>query len=149
MLWASVEPGTAGRSVRPLGEANRRGSLPEARAGLSFECNTIGRDRLEFMNIYVGNIPFNTTDAELQTVFEQHGAVSRVNVVTDRETGRPRGFAFVEMPNDAEGEAAINAVNGMMIGGRAVTVNAARPREDRGAGRPAGGGGRSGGGRRW
>lgn len=101
------------------------------------------------MNIYVGNIPFSTTDAELQTMFEQHGAVSRVNVVTDRETGRPRGFAFVEMPNDAEGENAINAVNGMMLGGRAVTVNQARPREDRGA-RPMGNrGGNGGGGRRW
>lgn len=96
------------------------------------------------MNIYVGNIPFSTTDSELQTVFEQHGAVSRVNVVMDRDTGRPRGFAFVEMPNDAEGQAAIDAINGTMMGGRAVTVNAARPREERA--RPAGGGG---GGRRW
>lgn len=96
------------------------------------------------MNIYVGNLPFSLADAELQDLFAQHGTVSRVNVVMDRETGRPRGFAFVEMPDDAQGQAAIDAINGTQLGGRAVTANVARPREDRG-----GGGGRGGRGGRW
>ena len=91
-------------------------------------------------NIYVGNIPYSTTEADLQAAFEAHGAVSRVHVVMDRDTGRPRGFAFVEMPNDAEGTAAIEALNGTDLGGRSLTVNEARPRQPRGAG--GGGGGR-------
>ena len=95
-------------------------------------------------NIYVGNLPFSATESELQQLFESHGAVSRVNVVMDRETGRPRGFAFVEMANENEGNAAIDALNGSQVGGRALTVNEARPREPRGGG---GGGGR--GGDRW
>jgi RNA recognition motif-containing protein len=102
------------------------------------------------MKIYVGNLPFSIDDAELQQIFEQHGAVSRVDIVTDRETGRPRGFAFVEMPNDAEAQAAIKAVDGTQIGGRAVNANPAKPREDRGGGGGrggyGGGGGRGGGG---
>ena len=92
-------------------------------------------------NIYVGNLPFSATESELQQLFESHGAVSRVNVVMDRETGRPRGFAFVEMANENEGNAAIDALNGSQVGGRALTVNEARPREPRGGG---GGGGRGG-----
>ncbi len=102
-------------------------------------------------NIYVGNLPFSTSEAELQQLFENHGSVSRVNVVTDRETGRPRGFAFVEMPNASEGDSAIEALNGQMLGGRALTVNEARPREPRGGGGGGGfRGGRGGGGRdRW
>ena len=86
-------------------------------------------------NIYVGNIPFTTSDAELQQLFEAHGTVARVNVVLDRETQRPRGFAFVEMPNAAEGEAAIQALNGTQFGQRSLTVNEARPRQPRGGGR--------------
>lgn len=97
------------------------------------------------MKIYVGNLPFSIADAELQSLFEAHGQVSRVDIVTDRETGRPRGFAFVEMPNDAEAQAAIEAIDGTQIGGRSVNANAARPREDRG---PRGGGGGYGGGGR-
>ncbi len=93
------------------------------------------------MKIYVGNLPFNIADAELQSLFEAHGQVSRVDIVTDRETGRPRGFAFVEMPNDTEAQAAIEAIDGTQIGGRSVNANQARPREDRGGG---GGGGRGG-----
>ena len=103
-------------------------------------------------NIYVGNIPFETTDADLKQLFETHGTVSRVNMIMDRDTGRPRGFAFVEMTNDAEGNAAIEALNGSELGGRPLTVNEARPRENRGGGgRGGGGGGRGGGGggRRW
>lgn len=97
-------------------------------------------------NIYVGNLPFSTNEAELKQMFESHGGVSRVNMVTDRDTGSPRGFAFVEMTNEQEGNAAIEALNGTQMGGRALTVNEARPREARGGG---GGGGRSGGGGRW
>lgn len=94
------------------------------------------------MKIYVGNLPFSIADAELQSIFEAHGQVSRVDIVTDRETGRPRGFAFVEMPNDAEAQAAIEAIDGTQIGGRSVNANQARPREDRA---PRGGGGFGGG----
>lgn len=90
-------------------------------------------------NIYVGNLSFNTSDASLQQAFEAHGAVSRVKVITDRETGRPRGFAFVEMPNDDEGNAAIQALNGTQLDNRSLTVNEARERQPRGGG---GGGGR-------
>jgi RNA recognition motif-containing protein len=101
-------------------------------------------------NIYVGNLPFQTTEAELQQLFETHGAVSRVNIIMDRETGRPRGFAFVEMTNDGEGTAAIEQLNGAQVGGRSVTVNEARPRQPRGGGGGGGygggGGGRGGGG---
>jgi RNA recognition motif-containing protein len=93
-------------------------------------------------NIYVGNLPFSTSEAQLQQIFESHGAVSRVNVIMDRDTGRPRGFAFVEMTNDAEGAAAIEALNGTQVEGRTLTVNEARPRQPRGGG---GGGGRRGG----
>lgn len=100
------------------------------------------------MKIYVGNLPFSIADTELQQLFEQHGAVSRVDIVMDRETGRPRGFAFVEMPDDAEAQAAIKAVDGTQIGGRAVNANAAKPREDRGGGGGGGRGGYGGGGGR-
>lgn len=97
------------------------------------------------MNIYVGNLPFNMAGNELEALFAQHGSVTKVNVVTDRDTGQPRGFAFVDMPNDAEAQSAIDAINGTQLGGRAVTVNQAKAREERG-GRGGGGGG---GGRRW
>jgi len=98
-------------------------------------------------NIYVGNLSYDATEDDLRQAFEEHGQVSSVKVITDRETGRPRGFAFVEMPNDAEAEAAIQALNLQEIAGRAVTVNEARPRTER----RGGGGGRrgGGGGRRW
>ena len=97
-------------------------------------------------NIYVGNLPFSATEAEIEELFAQFGAVSRVNLPSDRETGRPRGFGFVEMANDAEGEAAIAGLNGQMMGGRALRVNEAQPREGGGGGRGGGGGGRRGGG---
>jgi RNA recognition motif-containing protein len=80
------------------------------------------------MNIYVGNLSFDTTGEELQAHFEAFGAVSRVNVVADRDTGRPRGFAFVEMADSTEAQAAIEALNGKQVAGRALSVNEARPR---------------------
>ncbi|RMF38636.1 MAG: RNA-binding protein [Planctomycetota bacterium] len=88
-------------------------------------------------NIYVGNLSFRATEDDLRDEFSQHGEVSSVNIITDRETGRSRGFAFVEMPNADEAQAAIEATNGKEIAGRGVTVNEARPRTDR----PRGGGG--------
>ncbi len=98
------------------------------------------------MNIYVGNMSYDTTENDLQEAFAAFGAVTSVSVIMDRETGRPRGFAFVEMANDEEGKAAIEGLNLQKVGGRNVTVNEARPREDRGGGRRGGGGGRGG---RW
>ena len=80
------------------------------------------------VNIYVGNLPYNTTETELQEQFATYGEVSRVKVITDRETGRSRGFGFVEMANDAEAEAAIEALNGADMGGRKLIANKARPK---------------------
>jgi len=85
-------------------------------------------------NIFVGNLDFAATESSVRSLFEPYGQVDRVNVVTDRETGRSRGFAFVEMADAAEAERAIAALNGMQLDGRALNVNEARPK-------PAGGGG--------
>src|SRR3954466_5188456 len=95
-------------------------------------------------NIYVGNLPWSTTTDDLFAMFQQYGAVTRAQVVTDRETGRSRGFGFVEMPNEAEANAAIAALNETPMNGRPLTVNIAKPREGNGGG---GGGGGYGGGR--
>jgi len=97
------------------------------------------------MKLYVGNLPFSTSEAELRDLFAEHGDVVSANLVMDRETGRPRGFGFVEFREDADGQGAINALNGANIGGRDIVVNEARPREDRGGGRGGFGGGRGGG----
>jgi len=83
------------------------------------------------MNIYVGNLSFRTDDEELREVFSEFGEVSSAKVVMDRETNRSRGFGFVEMDNDAEGKAAIEALDGAEVGGRNLRVNEARPRESR------------------
>ncbi|MCU0870950.1 MAG: RNA-binding protein [Pirellulaceae bacterium] len=83
------------------------------------------------MNIYVGNLSFEATEPVIREEFSTFGAVSEVNVVTDRETGRSRGFCFVEMPNEAEAREAISSLNLQRIAGRAVTVNEARPRAER------------------
>ncbi len=98
------------------------------------------------MNIYVGNLAYSTTDDDLRDAFSEYGAVTSVNIIMDRETGRSRGFAFVEMADGTEGKAAIEGLNLKDLGGRALTVNEARPREGgrggRGGGRGGGGGGR-------
>ena len=83
------------------------------------------------MNIYVGNLSYSMTESELRDAFAEFGDVSSVNILTDRETGRARGFGFVEMPNQAEAEAAVGYLNGKDVGGRALRVNEARPRERR------------------
>ena len=95
--------------------------------------------------IYVGNLPFSATEEEVQALFAAHGEVLSCALPTDRETGRPRGFGFVEMANE-DAATAIQALNGQDMGGRVLTVNEARPRE---ADRGRGGGGGGGGGRRW
>ncbi|MDL1862740.1 RNA-binding protein [Betaproteobacteria bacterium PRO7] len=98
-------------------------------------------------NIFVGNLSFGATETSIRSLFEAHGTVDRVSIVTDRDTGRSRGFAFVEMPNDEEGDQAINRLNGADVDGRSINVNEARPREERGGGNRGGyggGGGRGG-----
>ena len=107
-------------------------------------------------NIYVGNLSFRTTEEEVRSLFEAYGQVDRVNVVRDRDTGQPRGFAFVEMSNDEEAEKAIAEINGRAVGGRALNVNEARPKTERPAGERGGRGGgrfgdrdRGGRGQRW
>ena len=96
--------------------------------------------------IYIGNLSFSTTDAELRRLFEQHGAVESVNVIMDRETGRPRGFAFVEMSDPSSAAAAIQVLNGRELDGRSLRVNEAQERAAGGGG--GGGGGGYGGNRR-
>ena len=105
-------------------------------------------------NIFVGNLSFGATEDAVRSMFEAYGTVDRVSVVTDRETGRARGFGFVEMSSDDEAERAIAALNGRELDGRALNINEARPKEDRGGGGGGGGyrGGGGGGGRqnsRW
>lgn len=98
------------------------------------------------MDIYVGNLPYDTTDADLQSLFEKHGKVASARVIMDRETGRAKGFGFVEMPDRAEAQKAIEATNGSDLNGRPLRVNESqpKPRDDR-----RGGGGGGGGQRRW
>lgn len=93
-------------------------------------------------NLYVGNLPHATTEAELRSVFEAHGAVEKVSMVTDRDTGRSRGFAFVEMTDAGEAEKAIAALNGTELGGRTLKINEAKPKTDRPGGGFGGGGGK-------
>jgi cold-inducible RNA-binding protein len=83
-------------------------------------------------NIYVGNLSFKTTEEQIQEVFSAYGQVERVSLITDRATGRPRGFGFVEMTDEGEARAAIEALNGTDLDGRALTVNEAKPKPDRG-----------------
>lgn len=98
------------------------------------------------MKIYVGNLSFRTTQQELEDLFTNYGNVQEAAVVTDRETGRSRGFGFVTMPEDGEASAAIEALNGTEVEGRTLTVNEARPKTDRPRGGGGGGGGYGGGG---
>ena len=99
-------------------------------------------------NIFVGNLDFNTSEDELRTMFEAYGQVDRVSIMTDRDTGRSRGFGFVEMANAEDGEKAIAALNGSQLGGRTLNVNEARPKVERSGGGGKDRGGRGGGGGR-
>jgi hypothetical protein len=96
--------------------------------------------------LYVGNLSYNVRDEDLQQAFAQYGSVSSAKVMMDRDTGRSKGFGFVEMGSDPEAQAAINGMNGQSLDGRAIVVNEARPREERPGGFGGGGGGRPGGG---
>ena len=102
--------------------------------------------------IYVGGLPYSATEEDLENLFSSQGAVKDVSIITDRYTGQAKGFGFVEMENDSDADAAINALNGTQMGGRTLTVNEAKPKEDRprsgggGGGYGGGGGGRGGGG---
>ena len=89
-------------------------------------------------NIFVGNLSFEATENTVRSLFESYGTVDRVSIVTDRDSGQPRGFGFVEMANNSEGDSAINALNGTELNGRTLNINEARPKTDR---RPSGGGG--------
>ncbi len=103
-------------------------------------------------NIFVGNLSFGATEDSLRSMFEAYGTVDRVNIVTDRDSGQSRGFAFVEMSQDAEGDRAINGLNGKDLDGRTLNVNEARPKTEGGGGgggRRSGGGGGGGGRQRW
>lgn len=91
-------------------------------------------------NIFVGNLSFGTTEDTLRSMFASYGTVDRVNIVTDRDSGQPRGFGFIEMSVDSEGNAAINGLNGKDLDGRALNVNEARPKGDRASGGGGGGG---------
>ena len=109
------------------------------------------------MNIYVGNMPYSMNEEQVRALFEEHGQVDSVRVIADRDTGRPKGFAFVEMSDNAAAKAAMEALNGKEFDGRALTVNEAKPKTDRPRGGGGGGGGGfgggdrggGGGGRRW
>src|SRR5688500_17688332 len=94
--------------------------------------------------LYVGNLSYETTSSELEQLFGQHGTVQSAEVIQDRDTGRSKGFGFVQMGSDEEAQAVIAALNGQEHGGRALTVNEAKPREDRPRGGGGGGGGRGG-----
>jgi RNA recognition motif-containing protein len=93
-------------------------------------------------NIFVGNLSFNTNEDELRQIFEGYGQVDRVSIMTDRDTGRSRGFGFVEMTSNDDGEKAIAGLNGSQLGGRTINVNEARPKAERGSGGGGFGGGR-------
>src|SRR5436305_6910855 len=99
------------------------------------------------MKLYVGNLPYSMSDSDLQNLFEQHGTVQSAQIIMDRDTGRSKGFGFVEMGSAQEGQAAIQALHDQDLSGRKLTVNEARPREERssGGGRGYGGGGGGGG----
>lgn len=96
--------------------------------------------------LYVGNLTYDVTNSKLEELFSAHGTVESAQVIMDRDTGRSKGFGFVEMKTDQEAQAAISSMNGTMVDGRALTVNEAKPREDRGGGGGRGGYGGGGGG---
>ena len=114
-----------------------------ARCGLALVHVLFLRRPTVAKKLYVGNLTYGMTDGDLQRLFEAHGTVESVQIIMDRDTGRSKGFGFVEMKTDQEAQAAIQALNGQDVNGRALTVNEALPREDRGGG---GGGHRGGGG---
>jgi RNA recognition motif-containing protein len=99
--------------------------------------------------LYVGNLSYEVSSSDLEKMFQAHGTVQSAQVINDRDTGRSKGFGFVEMGSDQEATAAIQALNGQESNGRALTVNEAKPREERGGGQRSGGGGGGNRGKRW
>src|ERR1017187_7190302 len=112
----------------PVGGSNRAAFRTRSHQPSTLIYN--GKRRTPMKNLYVGNLPHSTTEPELRGLFEAHGAVERVSIVTDRETGRARGFGFVEMTNAAEADKAVAALNGTELGGRALKINEAKPKTD-------------------
>src|SRR5258708_24150647 len=128
----------------PLGGSDRAAFRAGTPHPSTFICNSNNRNinrerRTPMKNLYVGNLPHSTTEPELRGLFEAHGAVERVSIVTDRETGRARGFAFVEMTNPGEADKAVAALNGKELGGRALKINEAKPKTDSPRGGSGGG----------
>jgi cold-inducible RNA-binding protein len=101
---------------------------------LPIRCSAQVQKEITLKNIFVGNLSFGSTEDSIRSMFASYGSVDRVNIVTDRDTGQARGFAFVEMSVDAEGTAAINGLNGRDLDGRTLNVNEARPKPERGSG---------------
>src|ERR1700735_3455121 len=134
-----VRFGTARFTLKHIEAAITRFDLPVRRGGGLHRTS----GKLAMKNLFVGNMSFQTTESEIRAAFEPFGQVTRVHVVMDRETGRARGFAFVEMPNDEEAGKAIAGLDGKDVGGRNWKVKEARPKES-GGGPPRGGGGRGG-----
>jgi RNA recognition motif-containing protein len=130
-MWAARDPSGYDATANPSRERTRRDSRKAVSMG---------------KNIYVGNLPYDTTGDDLVELFQTYGTVTSGQVIIDKFSGRSRGFGFVEMDRDDEAQTAIDALNGTPYGGRPLTVNEARPREERGGGRSygAGGGGRGG-----
>jgi RNA recognition motif-containing protein len=127
------------------GSPRGQGATPDCDAGVKYlEMGRIHRHEEETMKLYVGNLNYKTTETELREVFGAHGQVTSVAVITDRETGRAKGFGFVEFANDEDAKAAIAALDGKEIGGRSLKVNESRPQERSSGGGYGGGGGRGG-----
>ncbi len=102
-------------------------------------CGNLRRKERKMKNLFVGNMSFDTTEHELRSIFEPYGEITSINIITDRDTGRPRGFGFVELADDGEAAKAITELNGKELDGRALNVNEARPKPERSG--PRGGGG--------
>jgi RNA recognition motif-containing protein len=145
VLWCTYSDTEPQKSLRFLRSLLHAG---EAHATLAPDEEILLKERR--MDIYVGNLAYEVSEDALRAAFAEHGEVSSARVITDRETGRARGFGFVEMPNAAQAEAAIQALNGQDLQGRTLTVNESKPREGGGGrGYGGGGGGGGGGGPRW
>ncbi len=129
--------------LQPRLERVNRNVLPISGFRYSYARNLQAKQE-STMNIFVGNLSYSVSEDDLRQAFTEFGAVERATIIKDRETGQPRGFGFVEMATQEEGEAAIEGLNGRELDGRALTVNAARPRPDRPRRDSRGGGGRGG-----
>jgi cold-inducible RNA-binding protein len=133
----------SGKSSGELGSVMIRNPIVGNSIGAKVDLQNI--TNMSNNKLFVGNLSFNTTENDLQDTFAAHGTVLETNLMMDRESGRPRGFGFVTMSTPEEAQKAVDALNGVSIDGRALTVNAAKPREERSGGGGGGGGGYGGG----